>query len=173
MKKVPVFPIIGGVLLCALGLLLIVKPAFSMQIIMICIGAVFLIRGFISLFTYISSHERFPFSGGVLAQAMIDFAFGLLIAFGSGFVSSALAVILGLWALISGGIELGMVYQNRQDSLSSHWKKDILSCILQIIFGIVCIISPMWGAAAVMILCGIAIMLSGIATIYFSIRFGK
>ena len=171
MKRFMKLPVLGGVLLIILGIILIIRPRFSMQVIMICIGSVFLIRGIISLLTYFSSRGAGIISRSMLIQSFIDLGFGLLIVFGTKFISSAIAIVLGLWALITGGIDLVMTLKSRDITPKKHWNREIISSSIQMVFGVVCIISPMWGFSAVMILCGIAVLLSGIATIFFSSHF--
>lgn len=171
MKKFLKLSVLGGILLILMGMILIIRPQLSMQVIMICIGSVFLIRGIISLLTYFSSQNSGIISRSILMQAFIDLGFGLLIVFGTKFISSAIAIVLGLWALITGGIDLGMTLKTRNITPVKHWRREIISSSIQVGFGIICIISPIWGFSAVMILCGIAIMLSGIAAILFTFHF--
>lgn len=168
MKKFMNLPALGGILLTLLGIMLIVHPKLSMQIIMICIGSVFLVRGLISLLTYFRKRSYGMVPQSALIQALIDLGFGLLIVFGTELISSAIAIVLGLWALITGGADLGIMLNSRGLISEKHRRREIISSSIQVTFGIICIISPMWGFSAVLTLCGIVVLLSGITTIFFS-----
>ena len=152
--------IVLSLTLCALGLLLMLRPELSVTLIGVIVGCVLVAFGVVKLIGYFSKDlYRLAFQ--------FDLAFGiLLLALGAAVLlrpsraMSTLCIILGVEIVADGLFKVQTALDARRFGLGSWWLILMLAVIAGAI-GIAMVFSPAEGAVALTTLLGAALLAEG------------
>jgi uncharacterized membrane protein HdeD (DUF308 family) len=169
LKELKLNVTIGAVLTIALGILLIINP--QTLPIMVCklIGIFLLVMGGFNVITNLISSEKGTFH---LIGSLIIFVLGLWFFLKPASVLSLIPIVMGIILIIHGlqDLKLGI------EAKSNHYEKWVvilLTGILSLILGVVCVAAAFEVLKFGMIMIGIALVYDGVSDIWIVSRVSK
>lgn len=156
--------LIVSIVVLLVGITLIVNPIVGMEIILIILGAAMIAYGVINI---LMNFRRDGGAGGVFGAYTIPvvlLVLGiLLIVFRVGAANFLLPLIIGVWAIVQGIINLADATNTRRDGGS--WQAKTILAIITVALGAVILIAMAVGGNAVGTLLGIFMIIFGIVGI--------
>lgn len=157
--------IVISLIFILLGVLLVVKPTQTVGAISILLGILFIAMGVLKLIEYYTADTK---EDWLLTIALVSVIFGIIVLFASDSILSFFRVILGIWIIVTGIIDLQTILVWKQVK-SPYWTVSLILTILMILAGIVILINQQIVLTAV----GIIIIIYGILDIIDRIIFMK
>ena len=117
------------------GILLVSKPEETVSAISIVLGIVFIAMGILKLIEYFTSERKADF---LLTIALVSIIFGVIIMFWSDSILSVFRVILGIWIIVTGIMDLQTTIIWKETK-SPFWMVAITFSILMILAGMIII----------------------------------
>lgn len=132
LKKSSWTDIIASAIFIILGIMLITSPNTIMSMISIILGSISIIIGVLRVIDYFSNNKQDNY---LLAIAVAAIIAGIIIMFCAGLIASAFRIIIGVWIIYSGimNLQTTIVWK---DSKSKLWYLSLLLSIAIIIGGI-------------------------------------
>ncbi len=156
--------LISGAVLLIFGLVLMLRPGMTLNVIAQWIGAVIIIIGIIFIISYFW-RSRIMAGGSDFIIGVIILCAGIFVMVRTGFVVSILPVVMGLAVILSGLLKL-------QDSLNMHsagipsWKGICIAGIISIVFGLIVVLNPFSTMVLLMRIVGAGFIYSGATDIF-------
>lgn len=119
------------------GLLLIIKPEATMEAITIVLGTIFIAMGILKLAEYFTREVKEDY---LLTIAIVEAIIGVIMIFASETILSAIKIILGIWIILNGIMDLQISLEWNQIK-SPYCAATIVFSILMITAGIVILTS--------------------------------
>lgn len=157
--------IVISLIFVLLGVLLVAKPEATVGAISIILGILFIAMGILKLIEYYTSDTKEDL---LLTIALVSVIFGVIILFASDSVLAFFRVILGIWIIVTGVIDLQTILMWKQIK-SPYWTISFLLTILMIFAGIIILINQQIVITAV----GVLIIVYGILDIIDRLIFMK
>ena len=157
--------IVISLIFVLLGVLLVAKPEATVGAISIILGILFIAMGILKLIEYYTSDTKEDL---LLTIALVSVIFGVIILFASDSVLAFFRVILGIWIIVTGVIDLQTILMWKQIK-SPYWTISFLLTILMIFAGIIILINEPIVITAV----GVLIIVYGILDIIDRLIFMK
>ncbi|MFW5744452.1 MAG: HdeD family acid-resistance protein [Spirochaetota bacterium] len=155
-----------GLVAVVFGLIALSRPSDTAAAVVIFVALFVLIDGVLSLVAAIRTRRpswAFPMFEGIVGVVV-----GILALAMPRITAVVFAVLIGIWALVTGIAELVMAFRLRS-GLPSEW---VLGAAggLSVIFGVAFIVAPSAGVVALTVIVGIYALLFGIALIVYGLR---
>ena len=147
--------LIAGLVLLVLGLFVWFNPFGTMLALAFYIGLGFVVAG---VFYLIASMNRK--SGWYFLVGIFDFVVGLILMTNLGVTAASLPIILALWFLTIGILQIIGAFDLK--SYGFPWKWSLLMGIVGAVFGLIILSYPVVGAVTVSTLIGLYIVMFGI-----------
>lgn len=168
-KKYSKASIITSVIMIVASVLLIVFPKTMLNIVVYVISGALFVDGLIHLVTYFAlTHDMRIFSNDLL-EGILALLAGVFVAFNADAFISALTMIIGLWIVIKGLLNLQLSFQLQQ-IIEFNWFWIFLCALLSVVLGVFIIVHPIDMAIGLTMAEGIVLLvtevLSLIQTIY-------
>lgn len=144
-----------------LGILMIIFPEQSGDIICIAIGIILGIWGLVRLITYFASGKAESFGSFALVQGAALLGFGILFIINPGMLKTFLTAALAIILIISGVMKL----QYAVDFLrlkAKFWYVSLLGAIISITLGAVVFFNPFSAAKWLMLFIGISLVVNAL-----------
>ena len=154
--KANIWLLIFGILMVVMGVFTWFNPNTALLAMALYFGIIFLFGGA----GYLSAFVTFR-SGGLLALGLIDIIVGIILISNLGFTAISLPVLLAIWVLCVGVIQIAFSIDARSSGVVS-WGWTLVSGILGVIFGFLILSHPMIGAVTISLLLGTYLILYGI-----------
>jgi len=149
--------LIRGIAALIFGLMTIAWPGVSLAILIVFFGAYSLVDGIFA------TGAAFSKSGGVrwgfLLEGIVGILIGLITFFLPGMTAVMLLVMIAVWAILTGILEIVAGFSLKQ-SIANEWLL-VLGGILSIIFGGFLLMRPFAGAVAVALIIGVYAVVFG------------
>lgn len=129
--------IVISIIFVLLGTLLVAKPNETLGAISIILGVVFIAMGVLKLVEYYTSDSKEDY---LLVMALVAVIVGVLILFASDTILSLFRIILGIWILVAGIMDLQIVLEWKQFK-SPYWIVSLVFAILMMLAGIVVLVN--------------------------------
>lgn len=157
LKKSGWTDIIVSLLFIIFGIMLIARPEAIMSVISILLGLIFLVMGVLKIIDYFASGKKDNY---LISIAVVMILIGLIIMFCADIILSVFRVLIGIWIIYSGimNLQTAIVWKDYKSRL---WLVTLLLAILTIIIGIYVLINT----GAILQAVGIAILVYGIVDI--------
>ena len=149
--------IVISLIFVVFGILLVAKPEATVGAISIILGILFIAMGVLKLIEYYTAETK---EDWILTIALVSVILGVVILFASDSVLTFFRVILGIWILITGVMDLQTILIWKQVK-SPYWTVALLIAILMILAGIVILVNHQ----IVMTVVGVLIIAYGILDI--------
>lgn len=129
--------IVISIIFVLFGALLIAKPDETVGAISIILGVVFIAMGVLKLVEYYTSETKEDY---LLTMALITVILGVIILFGSSTILSLFRIILGVWIIMTGIMDLQIILQWKQVK-SPYWTISLLFSMLMMLAGLIILIN--------------------------------
>lgn len=164
MKTAKIGYIVISVLLCALGILLIAVPEFSISAVGVICGAILIVFGIVRLVGYFSKDlYRLAFQYD-LAFGIMMIALGMIMMLHPGSLMNFICITLGLSFLADGLFKIQIAIDSKRFGIREWWLILALA-ILTVIFGGILIARPSESSRILTVLVGISMLCEGILNI--------
>jgi uncharacterized membrane protein HdeD (DUF308 family) len=165
------FALRGGIAIL-FGLLALIWPSITLVALVILWGAYTLVDGATELYLAIS-HKAWPSADrwmhGLLGA--LGVAAGLVALFWPSITALVLLVVIAVWAIITGVLEIVAALRLRK-VIDNEWFLG-LSGLLSVVLGVILLATPGSGALALVVTIGIFAILWGIVLVLLSLRLRK
>jgi len=159
---------VSGLIALFYGFLAIFASQALILTIVTYFGIVILIAGAVMLYgVYTNYKNQIPF-GLDLAQAILIFILGILLTFFSQKSLQVFVIIVGVWAIIMGGIQIYISFKIPKEY--SGKISFISNGVVTLIFGVALLFNPFEMAKYIVILTGILAILLGGMLIFLSLK---
>ncbi len=155
--------VLRGVLAIIFALLAWLWPGLTLEVLVLFFGAYALVDGVFALgaaFQRLGRHERW---GAMLVEGILGIVVGILTFVWPGVTALVLVTFIGVWAIITGVMEIWAAIQLRQE-IANEWLLGIAGA-LSVIFGVLVLIFPGTGALSIVWLIGVYAFLFGLMLI--------
>ena len=160
--------IVSGVALAAMGISLFTNPQSAMLTITVMLGWVLVVMGIVSLASALTRWSVI-LSTADLYAGIVELLFGILLVNIPGFFVTWIFILLGIFILVSGLNSLYGANALQALGLPSAGTAKV-GAILAIVLGVLVLFSPGLFADTTMVICGIALVYSGIVRIVDGVR---
>ena len=147
------------------GAMLIARPESIMSIVAILLGVIFIVIGVLRTVDYFASNKEDNY---LIAMALASIVIGIVIMFCSDIILSAFRILIAIWIIYSGIINLQTTIVWK-DYKSRLWLLTLILAISMIIAGIYILVN----SGAILQTVGVAIVVYGIVDIIENIIFIK
>lgn len=172
LKKVKANTILSSLLCAALGLVLVIWPDISMQIVCIAIGAVLILCGVIRLFGFFLNHDGSVYTQGNLVMGIVLVVVGIWIVATPGKVLAIIPIIVGILIVIHGVNNIQQTITLCKGKYSMWWLALIMA-LLTIGLGVLLIIRPFAALDTVVMLIGFFLIYDGLSNVWIVSRISK
>lgn len=149
--------------LCVLGLLMILKPAFSMTFIGIFCGILMIVFGAVKLAGFFSRDlYRLAFQYDLVSGILLMVLGAILLVRPAGFMNFA-GVAIGIFVLGDGLFKLQTAFDAKQFGIRRWWAI-LIPAVLCVVFGAVLVFVP-YGGKALTVVMGIDLFFEGVLNI--------
>lgn len=164
MRTAKIGYIVISVLLCALGILLIAVPEFSVSAVGVICGAILIVFGIVRLVGYFSKDlYRLAFQYD-LAFGIMMIALGVIMLWHPGSLMNFICITLGLSFLADGLFKIQIAIDSKRFGIREWWLILALA-IVTVIFGGILIARPSESSRILAVLVGISMLCEGILNI--------
>jgi uncharacterized membrane protein HdeD (DUF308 family) len=170
-KKIWIFAVIRGVLAIIFGLVALFAPIATAIALAIVIGVFAIVTG---VFDIIEAIRHRGSSSMVLRIVLgaVSILFGILVLVWPGISLAILVIMVGVWAIITGILQIMSSVRHRAVP-DSGWVWGIIGGALSILFGVVVLIWPGTGLVAIIWIIGIWAVVWGIILIVLGVKLRK
>lgn len=148
-----------------LGIALIIDPNFFTAAIGYVIGGLFTAFGAVELIRYFAMGRDDQSYSSSLVRGIILAAIGIFIIIRPDFIPKVIAVVCGLYMLISGIVNIQDSLNLRRAGVES-WNVSCISAAVTTLVGILLLFDPLILGETAMIVLGIALLVSGVTNIF-------
>ncbi|MBD5461647.1 MAG: hypothetical protein HDR24_01095 [Lachnospiraceae bacterium] len=163
---------ISAVLCALLGLVLVIWPGATSQIICMLLGGVLLAYGVIQIAIYLFNRERTIILQGMMILGIVFAVLGLWILLKPEMIMMAVPVIVGVLIAIHGLHNVVQAFALKKDGYESWWLAFLMG-LLTLIFGGVLIYNPFKAIELVARIIGIFLIYDGVSDIWILSRVFK
>ncbi|MBD5503251.1 MAG: hypothetical protein HDR09_05720 [Lachnospiraceae bacterium] len=165
LKRLKTNIVISAILCVVLGIVLVVWPDLSMQIVCIAIGAVLLIGGGVRLAVYFTNKDGSMYAQMSLITGIILAVVGIWILIKPDKVLAIIPIIVGIVIVLHGINDLQQAVSLYKDKYDKWWVALILG-LLTIGFGVLLICRPFEALDTVVMLIGLFLIYDGLSDIW-------
>ena len=166
-----IWQIVRGAVMIVFGLLALIWPLHTAVVLVYLVGIFALVDGIIDIIDAI----RFRGSPGVglrVFLGIVSLLFGLLVLFWPQISLAVLAIIIAIWAILIGALQIIANVSLRKESGRS-WVWGVIAGAVGVVFGIIVLITPKVGVITLFWLLGIWAIIFGIILIVLGIQLRK
>ena len=153
----------ASLLYIALGLVLIVFPGISLNLVCMIIGAVTLIYGITRIVNAVKSDglygSRFDLFVGVLLAL-----FGVFLLFTPSFIVSLIPLVLGLYILVDAAVTIKKALDMKALGFEKWWITLAIALVLAV-FGLLMVFNPFGAGEVFVIFIGVGFVWDGVSTL--------
>lgn len=165
LKRLKTNIVISAILCVVLGIVLVVWPDLSMQIVCIAIGAVLLIGGGVRLAVYFTNKDGSMYAQMSLITGIVLAVVGIWILIKPDKVLAIIPIIVGIVIVLHGINDLQQAVSLYKDKYDKWWVALILG-LLTIGFGVLLICRPFEALDTVVMLIGLFLIYDGLSDIW-------
>lgn len=156
--------VLRGVLAIVFGILCFTQPDMTLAVLVLFVGAWLLVDGVFTIVHGFKAEKKWPhFLYGALGVAA-----GLVTFLSPGLTALSLLVLIGVWSIFKGAMEIYLAIRLRRD-IEREWLL-VLAGALSVLFGVLVLVNPGSGALAVLWLIGLYAVLFGILLLFLGFR---
>lgn len=162
--------LVRGILAVILGILALVNPGAFMVSLALFLGVYFLIDGVITLFHGFGKQPEGQSRWPLIIWGIVAILAGLSLIGSPALGAVTLTMIIGIWAIIFGAMEIftGIKYREEIEGAGEWWL--IIGGVAAIIFGILILSNILAGVLTTAYLIGIWALISGVTLILVSFK---
>jgi uncharacterized membrane protein HdeD (DUF308 family) len=161
-KRVKADAIMSAVLCIALGVVLIVWPGETIDIVCKVLAAGLIILGGVELFSYITNRNGYMFTG---ILGLIVLIIGVWIFLKPSSIVSLVPIVIGVILAVHGVQDVKMALESKNGGYDRWWIMLIIA-IISIAFGVLCIVNAFGMVKLAMQFVGVALIYDGISDLW-------
>ena len=170
-KKIWIFAIIRGVLAIIFGLIALFSPIATALALAIVIGVYAIVNGVFDIIEAIRHRGSSSMVFRIVLGA-VSILFGILVLVWPGISLAILVIMVGIWAIIIGILQIVSSVRHRAIP-NSGWVWGIIGGALSILFGILVLIWPGTGLVTIIWIIGIWAIVWGVTLIVLGVQLRK
>jgi uncharacterized membrane protein HdeD (DUF308 family) len=160
--------VLRGLVAILFGVLTLALPGLTLAALVFLFGGFALVEGVINAASAIRARHGQTRWWVLLIEGLVSVAAGLLTFIWPGITALALVFVIGVWALIHGGLAIAAAIHLRKQ-IRGEWLL-ALSGIASIVLGVLLLIHPGAGALAMIVWIAAYAIISGLALIFLGAR---
>ena len=172
LKNLKVNYTISAVICVVIGLILVIWPGTSTQVVCLVLGGVLLAYGIIQIALYLFNRERTLVSQGLLILGIIFSVLGAWILWKPEMIIAAVPVIVGV-LIIMHGVHNSIQAADLKNMGYANWWVALLFGILTIILGAVLVFNPFKVVNTVVRVIGIFLIYDGVSDMWILSRVSR
>ena len=157
--------VLRGVLAILFGILAWQYPGMTIVLLMLFVGAFWVVEGLLELFGVMGGEGNKLWG---LLYAFITIIAGVYVMTRPAIGAVALAIVIGIWAIIKGFAEVAIAVRLRKEIQGEFFL--ILSGLIAVLFGLFLVFRPGEGALAIVMIIAIFAIVQGILAILLGFR---
>ncbi|SMD11590.1 HdeD family acid-resistance protein [Lentzea albidocapillata] len=158
---------VRGVFAVLFGLAALIWPGLTLLALIILWGAYALFDGATMLYLTLT-HKEWPARWALGLIGVLGLVTGLIALFWPGITATALLLLIAVWALVTGALQIVDAIRLRK-VMTNEWFY-IVTGALTVLLGIILVVNPAAGALAFVITIGVFAILWGVVLVLFSLR---
>ena len=170
-KRIWIFAVIRGVLAIIFGLIALISPIGTAIALAIVVGIYAIVEGIIAIVEAIR-HRGSTSMGLRIVLGAVSILFGILVLVWPGMSLAILAILVGIWAIVIGIVQI-MAAVGHRTVPNSGWIWGVIGGALAILFGILVLIRPGTGVVTIIWIIGIWAIVWGIIIIVLGVQLRK
>jgi uncharacterized membrane protein HdeD (DUF308 family) len=147
-----------GLAAIVFGILAFIWPGITLAVLILFFGAYAIVDGALGLYAAFRSRGQHVWAS--VLEGILGIAAGLIAFFWPGITALALLIVIAVWAILTGVMEVIAAVELRH-VIRNEWFL-ILSGLLSVVFGILLLVQPAAGALALVWLIGLYAVIFGI-----------
>jgi uncharacterized membrane protein HdeD (DUF308 family) len=163
--------VVRGVFALLFGIVAIVMPGITLEVMAILLAAFLVVDGVFSFAASVQGRKMGVQWGYLLVEGVAGIFIGLFTFVWPGITVMAIILIIGIWAMLTGIIEVLAAVKLR-DEIEGEWLLG-LGGVLSILFSLVLLVNPGIGAVAIIWMIGVYAVLFGTSLIFLGMRLRK
>lgn len=171
-RNVRVSYLVSSLLYIAFGLVLLLWPAATGSVLCFAFGGILLLYGAISIISFFVHFGRLGSYRFELVLGVAIAAAGLLLLFNPGFGLSIFPVILGLYVVIDGLLNLRRAFELRRMEYARWWVV-LLLALVAVALGVVILARPRFLADFLFMVIGGVLIYNGLADLWAIFMLGR
>jgi uncharacterized membrane protein HdeD (DUF308 family) len=160
--------VINGLIAIILGLLFLSADQGRLQFLMRIIGLVLVAGGAVMFYSAFKSMKAKKSNFLLLFEAVLALLAGAVIAISPGKFMNLFLILLGVWAVVLGLLQIISAVQMRKKM--SHHYLFTLNGIITLVFGILLFYNPIGTTKGLLMVTGFLTLLAGVLMIYLGIK---
>lgn len=156
--------LVSGILLVFVGVITMIFPSDTFQVISMIIGITVLLTGIFNIVVYMTAKNTVFGAGWVLIEGIIDCIVAVFLLCGNMIVADALPFIFAMWIIFTGVARTITAFELKNAGILG-WGWLVLTGIAGIVVGFFCFFEPVAAKIAVSILLGSILILEGIVSL--------
>ncbi|MBQ7566262.1 MAG: DUF308 domain-containing protein [Oscillospiraceae bacterium] len=161
--------IIADIAICLLGLLMIIFPGQSQNVICIAIGVILCILGILRVVMHFSTDRVVVLGSFALVAGVALVGLGVLVILHPEVLAAELMLVFGIGLIVSGVMKIQYAIDFARLGVRGWWLELLLAAAL-IAFGVIVLCNPFATADALMIYVGISLVVSSICDLISVLR---
>jgi uncharacterized membrane protein HdeD (DUF308 family) len=157
-----------GLVAVLFGVLALAWPGVTLITLIWLFGAFALVNGILSLILAAKAPKGYPRVGSLILGGLLGILAGLLTFVMPGITALGLVILIALWAIVTGIMELVTAIRLRK-IITNEWLL-VLVGVLSVVFGVLLILMPAAGALALIWWIGIWALVLGILLMVLAFR---
>lgn len=151
---------IMSVIFILIGLMLVLQPEFSEQVIGVIVGSVFIVYGAIKVFGYIRSVGIKSESFFNLISGLLNAGLGVYIIINHGSVLAFATAIIGIIIFFESLMRVMTAFEMKKSGYE-RWQNELTSSVISLVVSIPLVLFPFYTAMTAYRLIGIALIANG------------
>jgi uncharacterized membrane protein HdeD (DUF308 family) len=160
--------VLRGIIAILFGLIAIVWPRSTLEILVLFFGAYVLVDGIFAIVAAFSHRAGYQSWWVLLLEGLMGIAAGIIVFTSPAFTTIVLIYIILFWAIVTGIIEIFAAIQLRKE-IQGEWML-ALSGIVSLVLGILLLLFPAWGEVTIAWLIGVYAILFGAMLLSLGLR---
>lgn len=158
--------VVRGLLAIGLGILAWTRPEFFWASLILIFGVYAIVDGVFALAAAFRSESGTRWTS--LIEGIAGIGAGLLVLFYPGDIGAVLVVVIGIWAIVTGVLEIAAAVRLRQE-IAEEWLLGIAG-VVSVAIGILLVIQPGFGRVATIYVVGTYGILFGLLLVLLGFR---
>lgn len=168
-KKVKIDVVISAVLCAILGVVLLVWPEETIQLVCKVLAAGLIVLGAVNIITFLRNKELHPLAGPL---GLVVLLIGAWIFLKPESVASMVPIVIGVILVVHGVQDFGLAFETKNNGYEKWWSVLIMG-VISLVFGVLCIVHAFGLVAFAMKLIGVALIYDGISDLWIVIQRAK
>lgn len=154
--------IISSIAAFIIGLIMVIVPDLSLQVISIIIGIYIIVHGIVLMILSFSANKYYtPFFG--VMSGVLSIILGIILIAMPNVLSTIFVIALGIWIILSSIDIISVAIASRK--AIPNWGLLLVFGIIDLIAGLIILFNPFASSISIMIIAGIVVMVHSIVTI--------